>query len=67
MVEEKFDIGSLIVPDFVGKTKAEAQELLKIFEFGEVYYCGDGETVMEQYPLEGDEVNLNSDLILYLE
>lgn len=65
--EEKYDIGSVVVPNFIGKTKKEVEELLKIYEFGEIYYCGEGDTVSEQYPLEGDEVNLNSDLILYLE
>ena len=65
--EKKFDIGSIKVPNFVGKTKEEVKKLLEIYQFGEVYYCTEGEVVTEQYPLEGDEVNLNSDLILYLE
>jgi len=65
--EKKFDIGTIKVPNFVGKTKDEVKKLLEIYQFGEVYYCTEGEVVKEQYPLEGDEVNLNSDLILYLE
>ena len=65
--EKKFDIGTIKVPSFIGKTKEEVEKLLKIYQFKEVDYCGEGNVVKEQYPLEGDEVNLNSDLILYLE
>lgn len=65
--EDKYGIGTIKVPNFLGKNKEEVEELMKIYEFGEIYYCGEGDTVTEQYPLEGDEVNLNSDLILYLE
>lgn len=61
------EIGSLIVPDFVGKSAQEVKDLLKLYEFGEIYYLGEGELVKEQYPLPEDTVNLNSDLILYME
>ena len=65
--EEKYDIGTMIVPNFIGKTKEEVNDLLKIYEFEEIYYCTEGEVVTDQYPLPGDEVNINSDLILYME
>lgn len=63
--KEKFNIGSFMVPDFIGKTKAEVKELLKIYEFGEIYSPGEGEKVTEQFPLSGEKVKKNSDLILY--
>ncbi|WP_167956900.1 penicillin-binding transpeptidase domain-containing protein [Anaerosporobacter faecicola] len=65
--KEKFEIGSFQVPNFLGKTKEEVAELIKIYEFGEIYYIGEGDTVAEQFPLEGEQVNKNSDLILYLD
>lgn len=65
--EKEYEIGTVKVPSFLGKTKEEVEQLLKLYQFGEVYYCGEGDTITEQYPIAGDEVNLNSDLILYLE
>lgn len=68
---EKFNIGTLVVPNFVGKTKAEVKELLKIYDFGEVYDSnslfplGSGNTVKEQFPLPGETVEKDSNLILY--
>ncbi|WP_455714387.1 penicillin-binding transpeptidase domain-containing protein [Anaerosporobacter sp.] len=64
---EEYGIGSFQIPDFLGKTKEEAEELIKVYEFGEIYYIGDGDKVAEQFPLSGETVNKNSDLILYLD
>ncbi len=69
---KQFNIGSFKVPDFVGKTKKEVKELLKLYDFGEVYDdsnelfpLGDGDVVTEQFPLPGETVDKDSDLILY--
>lgn len=62
-----YEIGSFAVPDFLGKSKKEVKELLSAYYFDEIYYLGEGETVIEQFPLAGEQVNKNSDLILYLE
>lgn len=62
---EKFNIGSFQVPDFVGKTKKEVSDLLKIYDFGEVYKTGEGDIVSEQFPLPGETVEKDSNLILY--
>lgn len=64
---KKYSIGSFQVPNFLGKTKEEAAELIKAYEFGEIYYIGDGDKVAEQFPLEGETVDKNSGLILYLD
>lgn len=64
---EEFEIGSFTIPDFLGKSKEEAEELIKVYDFGEIYYIGDGDKVAEQFPLSGETVNKNSDLILYLD
>ena len=62
---KEFEVGSFQVPNFIGKSKKEVKDLLKIYEFGDVYSPGEGETVMEQFPLPGDTVNRKSDLVLY--
>lgn len=64
---KKYEIRTVKVPNFIGKTKEEVEKLLKSYEFDGVYYCTEGEIVKEQFPLAGEEVNVNSDLILYLE
>ncbi|HKL80601.1 MAG TPA: penicillin-binding transpeptidase domain-containing protein [Mobilitalea sp.] len=62
---EKFNIGSFTVPDFLGKTKKEVKDLLKIYDFGELYPLGEGDIVSEQFPLPGETVDKDSALILY--
>lgn len=64
---KEYQIGKIEMPSLIGLSKQEAKKLLKDYEFGEVYYLGDGEIIKEQFPLAGDLVNKNSDLILYLE
>ncbi|MDF2587451.1 MAG: putative rane protein [Anaerocolumna sp.] len=64
---EEYKIGTIEMPNFVGLSLKEVKELLKTNEFGEVDYLGEGDTVMEQFPLAGEMINRNSDLILYLE
>ena len=62
---EKYNIGSFEVPDFVGKTKEEVNKLLKIYDFGDLYPLGEGNIVTEQFPLPGETVDKDTDLILY--
>ncbi len=64
---EEYNIGKFEVPSFVGLTKSDVVKKLKEYSFDEVTYLGEGEIVKEQFPLEGDMIELNSDLILYLE
>ncbi|ROR30739.1 stage V sporulation protein D (sporulation-specific penicillin-binding protein) [Mobilisporobacter senegalensis] len=64
---EEYNIGEITVPNFVGKTKKEVNELKKVHEISYIYYLGEGEVVKEQFPLPGEKINKNSDLILYLE
>lgn len=64
---KEYGIGSFALPDFVGKSKEEAIKMIKQYELGEIYYIGEGDTVAEQFPLSGEVVNKNSDLILYLD
>jgi len=61
----EYHIGTITVPNFIGKTKKEVKELLKIYDFGELYPLGEGEVVTEQFPLPGETVDIDSDLILY--
>lgn len=62
---EKYNIGTFVMPDFIGKTKQEISKLLKIYKLGELYPLGEGETVVEQFPLPGETVENGSDFILY--
>lgn len=62
---EKYNIGTFEMPDFIGKTKQEITKLLKIYQFGDVYPLGEGEIVVEQFPLPGETVDNGSDFILY--
>lgn len=65
--EKKLDgVGTFPVPDLTGMTKKDVEKLLKSYEFGDIYYTGEGETVSEQFPLAGEEVNKKSSLILYM-
>jgi len=62
---KEYKLGSTEVPDFIGKTREEAKKLIKIYELGEAYSIGEGDIVIEQFPLPGEKVNKNSDIILY--
>ncbi|MBQ9767002.1 MAG: PASTA domain-containing protein [Lachnospiraceae bacterium] len=60
------EVGTFPVPDLVGMTKEEAEKLLKSYEFGDIYYSGEGEVISEQFPEAGEEVNKKSSLILHM-
>jgi stage V sporulation protein D (sporulation-specific penicillin-binding protein) len=62
---KKYKVGSFEMPDFIGMSKKEVKELLKIYDFGELYPLGDGDIVIEQFPMAGEKINKKSDLILY--
>ena len=62
---EKYKVGSLKMPDFIGKTRKEAKDMIKQYELGELYPTGEGDIVTEQFPLPGDTIEKGSDLILY--
>lgn len=59
-------VGTFTVPDLTGMASEEAKKLLKAYEFDEVYYTGEGDTVIEQFPTAGEEVNKKTNLILYM-
>ncbi len=63
----KYNIGTFQMPDFIGKTKKEVKDMLKIYDFDELYSLGEGEVVAEQFPLAGETIEKDSDLILYFE
>jgi stage V sporulation protein D (sporulation-specific penicillin-binding protein) len=62
---KEYNIGSFTVPDFIGKTRKEVKELLKIYDFGDTFPSGEGDVVTEQFPLVGETVDKDSNLILY--
>lgn len=57
--------GTFPVPNLVGMTGEEAEKLLKAYEFGDIYYSGEGGVITEQFPEAGEMVNKKSSLILY--
>ncbi|SHJ95416.1 stage V sporulation protein D (sporulation-specific penicillin-binding protein) [Anaerocolumna jejuensis DSM 15929] len=64
---KKNNIGTMRMPDLAGMSKAEVKKMLKDYTFKEVYYDGEGDKVKNQFPLSGEEINNNSNLILYME
>ncbi|WP_185255889.1 penicillin-binding transpeptidase domain-containing protein [Anaerocolumna chitinilytica] len=63
---KKNNIGTMRMPDLTGLSKADVKKMLKDYTFKEVYYDGEGDTVTSQFPLKGEEINNNSNLILYM-
>lgn len=61
----QYNVGTFEMPDFIGKTKEEITKLIKIYEFGDLYPLGEGDTVVEQFPLPGEKIENGSDFILY--
>ena len=64
---QEYSIGKFELPNFLGLTKKEAKKLIETYPFGEIHYLGEGDIVKEQFPLENEMIENNSDLILYLE
>ncbi len=63
--QKEYKVGTFTVPDFIGKTKKEMKDLLRVYDFGEIYTLGEGDVVTEQFPLPGEIVNKYSPLVLY--
>ncbi len=64
---KEYALNTVAVPDFTGKGIKEAKTEFAAYSEGELYIVGEGERVKEQFPLPGENVNENSDLILYVE
>ncbi len=64
---KQYSLGSVTVPDFTKKTLKQAKTEFAAYSEGQLYVIGEGEKVKEQFPLPGEKVNENSDLILYME
>lgn len=62
---EKYKIGDITMPTLVGKTKEEADAILKEYELS-VQYLNEGEKVTDQFPLAGEKISKTSQIILYL-
>ncbi|WP_207669147.1 penicillin-binding transpeptidase domain-containing protein [Natranaerovirga pectinivora] len=62
----QFPVGGVNVPDLMGKTIKEAKAELKEYSF-ELEILGNGENIIEQFPLPGEYINKDSKLILYAE
>ncbi|WP_343247452.1 penicillin-binding transpeptidase domain-containing protein [Diplocloster hominis] len=60
------NIGEITMPDLMGKTKEEMQEILKEFELS-VSCIGEDGTVTDQFPLAGETISKTSNVIVYLE
>ncbi len=64
---KQYSLGSVTMPDFTKKTLKQAKTEFAAYSEGQLYVIGEGEKVKEQFPLPGEKVNENSDLILYME
>ncbi|NLJ88316.1 MAG: PASTA domain-containing protein [Epulopiscium sp.] len=58
------NVEKVIVPNLISKKVQEAKNELKKNNLG-VELIGNGDTILDQFPLAGDEVNPNSKVILY--
>lgn len=61
------NIGDIAMPNLIGMTKKDVSTLMKAFEFDNIYYLGEGDVVVEQFPLVNDLIPKTSDIIVYLE
>ncbi len=61
------NFSTITIPNFIGLTVEEVKKLAKSIGLTSIYYSTEGDVVTEQFPLEGEVVDKNSDLILYLE
>ncbi len=59
-------VGMISLPDFVGRSKKEAEMMFKELEL-EPFYRGEGEYVKSQFPLAGELVNKGTTVVLYLD
>ncbi len=66
--KEEYDIGTIIMPNLINLDKKEVKKTMNDLDYkGEIYYLGEGEIVVEQFPLMGEKFDKSSDLILYLQ
>ena len=66
--KEENKIGKIKMPVLLNKGKEEAKKTLNNLDYiGEIYYLGEGETIVEQFPLPDEIIDKSSDLILYLQ
>ncbi len=63
--EEEAKKETVIMPAVEGMSVKEAKELMQENSF-EIRLLGEGERVVEQFPLAGEEISVNSTIILYL-
>lgn len=54
------------VPELIGKTINEAKKIIKDLELN-LDIKGDGETIVNQFPMKGEHVNANSKIIIYIQ
>ena len=65
--QKENELETVVVPNVVGTSLKEAKVLFRSYSKGELKIVGEGETVTEQFPPAGTQVNRNTDLILYVE
>ena len=63
--EQKYEVETVSMPSLEGMTVKDAKALIQENSF-ELRLLGEGDRVVEQFPLAGSEVAANSTVILYL-
>lgn len=63
--EKKYEVETVIMPSLEGMTVKDAKALIQEDSF-ELRLLGEGDVVVEQFPLAGSEVSADSTVILYL-
>ncbi len=64
--EQEYEVETVMMPVLEGMTVKDAKALIQENSF-ELRLLGEGDWVVEQFPLAGSEVSANSTVILYLE
>jgi stage V sporulation protein D (sporulation-specific penicillin-binding protein) len=65
---EEYDISQVAMPDFIGKTEKEAEELLKEngLEGSFMNETEEDEIITDQFPVAGEMIDKNSTILLWL-
>lgn len=60
------EIGEIVMPDFIGQPKSVVEDWIK--ENGmQIEYMGEGENVIDQFPLKNERISKNNNILVYLE
>jgi stage V sporulation protein D (sporulation-specific penicillin-binding protein) len=63
---QKYNIGTITMPDLVGLKREEADKILKEYALN-TQYLNEGDKITDQFPIAGEVISKTSNIILYTE